>query len=317
MRNPIYFTFSDNNFLPRTLAMLKSFINYEVSPKIIFVQIETLELKSVQILNDMNVEIMSIESIIDISTLNKIESNRTKMEFMWTLPSLLLNQFLQTIPGYTDVVYLDADLFFFNSSEKIWSEVPNGNISIIEHKMSQRLQREFPISGRFNVSWVSIPNNKLGLDCAKTWASQCVELCPEIPIKIKGKIVYGDQKYLDDWPSLYGDKLTVIENIGAGVAPWNFENYSFTYDDTFKVSGVDLIFYHFSSHQFGFLLARKMGRIYRGKSNIPKKLYLEYEQELIQMAKLLKLKKWRSRYLPFQSRVINFVKRYFSESKIN
>ena len=34
----------------------------------------------------------------------------------------------------------------------------------------------------------------------------------------------GDQKYLDEWPDLYSS-CHIIENMGAGIAPWNYCQY--------------------------------------------------------------------------------------------
>ena len=57
----------------------------------------------------------------------------------------------------------------------------------------------------------------------------------------------GDQQYISDWPDKYSF-VNVIKNKGAGVAPWNINQYSCA-DGGMQVDGeiVRLIFYHFHS----------------------------------------------------------------------
>jgi hypothetical protein len=69
----------------------------------------------------------------------------------------------------------------------------------------------------------------------------------------------GDQGYLDEWPSLY-DRLVIIQHKGAGLGPWNLENYSLTKDvDGPAVDGEPVIFYHFSALRI--LAANLFGRM--------------------------------------------------------
>ena len=57
---------------------------------------------------------------------------------------------------------------------------------------------------------------------------------------------FGDQKYLNKWPTLY-KKLKIIENIGANVAIWNIKNYKWSLNDRVYVNNTPLIFYHFAN----------------------------------------------------------------------
>ena len=92
----------------------------------------------------------------------------------------------------------------------------------------------------------------------------------------------GDQKYLDEWPKLY-PSCKVIENIGAGLAPWNFEQFDIVseLDGTVLVNGEPLIFYHF--HGLKILKGNKIFRckpIYTKVSGVPEIIYKPYESKI-------------------------------------
>lgn len=309
--NPLYFTLSDANFAPRTLAMLASMRKFDTTSDLIFVVVGELPEHFEQAFEKIDVKIKFLHQLIDPTVLKQIQKSRSYLSALWTYPSILLNSLIQNDCGHSDVVYLDADLFFFGNPSWCWSEIPSGNISIVRHNFSDRLAKEFPNSGEFNVSWVSMPTNEVGRLCAKLWSEECFALCPDIPVEHLGRTIYGDQRYLDTWPSIFGDAITIFQNPGVGLAPWNYENYKIDHDQFWMVDNHKLIFYHFSSHQFGFFLARKMGRTYSKVSSVPKRLYREYEKELTLAASELGLSSWKSRYDPFLARLVNYSRRKF------
>jgi hypothetical protein len=309
--NPLYFTLSDANFAPRTLAMLTSIRKYDTNADLLFVVVGKLPERFFQAFEKINVQVRFLPELLDSSVLKQIQESRSYISTLWTYPSIILNTLIQSNCDHSDIVYLDADLFFFEDPGWCWGEVPTGNISIVRHNFSDRLAKEFPESGEFNVSWVSMPSNDVGRQCAKLWAEECYALCPDVPVEHEGRTIYGDQRYLDRWPELFGESLTVFQNPGIGLAPWNYENYLIEYGGSWEVDSQKLVFYHFSSHQFGFFLARRMGRTYSEVSKVPKKLYRDYEQELSLAARNLGLVSWKSRYEPLCKRLVNYFKRGF------
>ena len=309
----MYFTLSDADFSPRTLTMLKSIRKYDRDSRLIFFHFEDLTDYQISQIHSHNIETKSIPAFIGEVDYSRLRNSRNYVELMWTLPSVLSENMIRLNKDtrITDVIYLDADLYFYASPNEILIEVPPGKISIVKHNFSNRLALAFPNSGTFNVSWVSFPVSEAGLECAAQWATNCNFLCPSVPTFSNGKIVYGDQLYLDEWPETYKDSIHVIQNIGVGVAPWNYENYQFSERLPFTVDGIPIIFFHFSSHQFGFRFARRMGRIYSAVKPIPKDLFRIYERDLSQAVSILGFRNWRSRYQPFLIRALNFSRRLF------
>src|SRR5581483_9240635 len=68
----------------------------------------------------------------------------------------------------------------------------------------------------------------------------------------------GDQKYLDEWPSLYPG-LVILKHPGGGVAPWNVEAHTVSEQNgQVVIDGRPLIFYHF--HALRVVLGPSWGR---------------------------------------------------------
>jgi len=94
----------------------------------------------------------------------------------------------------------------------------------------------------------------------------------------------GDQKFLDEWPDLY-KSCHIINELGAGVAPWNYSKYDISNKEKIiKVNNKDLIFYHF--HQFQILENNKfyrLGEIYTSVKKEPKIVYEIYEESILKV----------------------------------
>jgi hypothetical protein len=296
--------------------MIKSLRSFDQNARFFFFHFEDLSIKQLETFGESGVELYSIRSFLGQSLFASLADSREYIELLWTLPSViaknLVSDFLNS--KITDVVYLDADLFFFSSPAQIWEEIPLNEISIVRHNFSARLEFEFPKSGEFNVSWVSFPTTNIGFECASEWAKNCILLCPKSPTLLNGRLVYGDQLYLEDWPTRFKGSLHVIRNLGVGVAPWNYENYEITETKPILVNSVPLIFFHFSSHQFGFLLARKMGTVYSAISPIPEEIFRVYECCLSEACQDLGFKNWKSRFEPLHIRLFKNLMRRFKRS---
>lgn len=168
--------------------------------------------------------------------MKKVKANRTFQEYCWTCASnfscFLMERTTRTIP---EITYLDADMMFFSDPEVIFNEIGEHSIGIIPHRFIPE-KKYLEVNGKFNVSWTTFRNTPTGRECLNRWAEQCRERCSE-------KVGCGDQLYLNEWPECYGAECHVIENIGAGLAPWNVGNYRVTEGP--RVGGLPVVFHHF------------------------------------------------------------------------
>tara|TARA_A100001388_G_C28735904_1_gene484103 strand:+ start:272 stop:1174 length:903 start_codon:yes stop_codon:yes gene_type:complete len=238
-----------------------------------------LDCKTKNILEKINnshikcIELFEVEN----NDLLKAKKDRTKTEYCWTLASNFTWYVMDNFKDINLITYLDADLLFYSSFEPIFKEIKNSSIAIIEHRFAQPY-KNLEVNGKFCVEWNSFRRDEEGLRCLNRWRKQCLEWCF---YKLEdGKM--GDQKYLDEWPDLY-TSCHIIENVGAGIAPWNYSQYEIkNKKDKITINGENLIFYHF--HQFEILNNReffRLGKIYTSNQNEPELIYQIYEEKLL------------------------------------
>lgn len=185
--------------------------------------------------------------------LEPCRKNRTWQEYAWTCASNLMSCILNLRPDVDTLTYLDADLMFFSDPKAIFDEMGDADIAITPHRFTPVNRPRLEKNGKFNVSWVTAKNAPIGRECISLWAKQCREWC--YYRNEDGK--FGDQKYLDEWPELYKGHVHEIENIGAGLAPWNLANYKLLGTERPVVArpgdmlGEFVVFYHYHEYIHG------------------------------------------------------------------
>jgi len=235
----MYATAFDKGYLLRGVAMIQSLLQHQ---KDAIVAVLCLDLETEIAISDCfdkrNLVVLRSEDV-GHDLMISIRKDREYREFCWTLGAVLCNHILEKYD--CEVVYLDADIFFYSDPIPILEEARKGDLAAIRHRFPPRLA-EYEVNGLFNVQWVYFANSEIGRMACKKWAGQCIDCCSYLP----EKGIVGDQKYLDEWPSLYPTFID-IQNTGAGVAPWNHEIYKPTkIDNSWYVrDGESLIFYHF------------------------------------------------------------------------
>ena len=172
--------------------------------------------------------------------LAEVKPQRSRAEYLWTLSPIWPLFLLETQPEIELICYLDADLFFFYSDEPIWKEFGKDSILLVEHRFPPHRQRALE-NGRFNVGILAYRRDENGLTCLNWYRERCLEWC--FDRHEDGK--YGDQKYLDAFPTLFKG-VHILENEGVNVALWNRENLELNQvNGHFTVNGVPLIIFHF------------------------------------------------------------------------
>lgn len=208
---------------------------------------------------------------VESSALREVKSGRTKGEYCWTLTPFLPSCILDRDPGIARVTYLDADLYFFRDPDEIFRELERSGskVLITEHAYAREYDQA-ETAGRFCVQFVVFNNDPAAKEVLRWWQERCIEWC--FARHEDGK--FGDQKYLDSWPELFGSVVHILERKCLALAPWNARFY-------FDTEGPDFrpIFYHFHGLR---LISPRRVRLWVGYriGTAGQRLYDEYVRAL-------------------------------------
>lgn len=238
MRN--YCTLFDRNYLTRGLALYESLVKHSSEPfRMHVLAMDGGCQDDLRRLDLTNVQIVSLRMFEMLSGMASVRATRTWQEYCWTCASVFTHGVTANRVPLEEATYIDADCYFFSDPKQIFDEIGGRSIAIIPHRFESP---KIATNGKYNVSWVTF-RGEVGRRCLTRWAEQCREWCF---YRVEpGR--FGDQKYLDEWPELYGDAVAVIENPGAGLAPWNLQQYYLTEGP--KVNGRPVVFYHAHEYQ--------------------------------------------------------------------
>lgn len=281
MTSHYFCTLFDSSYLLKGVVMLRSLAQYCTGAH---AYVLCMDVKTQKILAQLDLPFVTCVLLSDIEDeeLLSVKRSRGVAEYCWTLSSWFIWHVLQNNTSIDFITYLDADLQFYSSIEPVFEEIGDSSIAIIEHRFSPCF-KYLEVYGRFCVEWVSFRRNEEGLACLSRWRDQCLEWCY---YKLEDNRM-GDQKYLDDWPERYAS-CHIIQHVGAGIAPWNYSQYSFgcNSDDQITVEGALLVFYHF--HQFQLLDNGRYSRLatsYTSECAEPSAIYQVYEASLSKLVK--------------------------------
>jgi hypothetical protein len=208
--------------------------------------------QSLLILKSLTLEDTTVISLKEFEDeeLLAVKPTRNRAEYCWTCTSSTI-RFVLNHYQVDHCIYLDSDLYFFSSPQVLMDEMGEHSVYITPHRYTPKYDQSQK-TGIYCVQFVAFRNDERGLAVLNWWRKSCLEWC--YGRFEDGK--FGDQKYLDDWPERF-EGVYVSGNLGAGVAPWNMQQYVFTKEkDT--ITGTEIatgnkfrvIFFHFHSFAF-------------------------------------------------------------------
>lgn len=184
--------------------------------------------------------------------LRTAKQNRSIGEFCWTCSSSLIEYVLDTYKP-DSCTYVDADMCFYDDPKQIVDEMYEKGASalVTSHRFNRHERAKEATVGKYCVEFNTFRNDRRGRNLLKVWIDQCLNCCKCIE---DGKH-WGDQKYIDKWPIQF-DYVIETSYIGAGVAPWNINQYKIAEikDGKCILSRLrdtqSLIFYHFEGLRY-------------------------------------------------------------------
>lgn len=256
MNNKINFcTLFDSNYLDKGITLYKSLLGCS-SDFVLY--LFAFDEKSYYILKNMDLEnavIISEEEFMfdELSELKKI---RKRSEYCWTCTPVIIEYVLEQF-SVDNCTYIDADMYFYSDPAILIDEIKQSgsSVSIIEHGFPKHIEysQSEKLHGKYCVEFNTFFNDAKGRKVLKWWKARCLECCSSTG----ENGTFGDQKYLDCWTRDF-EAVHVLDNPGAGVAPWNISRFKLENEDGTnimlkeKASGKEypLIFYHFHNLNF-------------------------------------------------------------------
>jgi hypothetical protein len=242
--NDVYCTYFDHNYLSRALLMMESLRRFEPKAPIYVLTLSDLCEAILRELAPPHVEIIPLPTLESAyPELASLKSQRKLIEYYFTL-SPFLPHYLFANTTADRITYIDGDIYFFTSPRPVLDSLGEASVAITPHRFSFEYRNHVQY-GLFNVAWITYRRCAEGLDCLNTYKAECTAWCYD-------RVEYGrfgDQKYLDTWPSRYS-ALKIIDDKGVNLAIWNLHNYMIRVKGgVVMIDNDPLVFYHFASTQ--------------------------------------------------------------------
>lgn len=175
-------------------------------------------------------------------------------------------QYLMQQKGFTEVVYVDPDVYFFGSPAMLFDELSTTSILLTPHIVDCQtpFKGDYPdhlflLNGTFNLGFVGLKNDNAGMLFLNWWDDRLQSGC----FFDNDRGMATDQKWINLLPALFTEQeLTISRKRGWNVAPWNYhERKIIAHDHSFSVtdrvaekSAEPLVFVHFSGYDYrGFM----------------------------------------------------------------
>lgn len=267
-------TLFDKYFLVAGLCLHESLLRHEPTAHLWILCLDETVHQQLELLALSRVTLLT-RSQIETDRLLKVKPTRTAGEYCWTLTPFLPSLVFLREPSVDEVTYLDADLYFFGAPSTLLDELAasRAHVLITEHAFDPAYDQS-ATAGRFCVQFVTFRNTPDARGVLQWWQERCLEWC--YARHEEGK--FGDQKYLDQWPSLFGEKVHILRRKELALAPWNARYYLEAADSAFRP-----VFYHFHGLR---LNSPSTARLFFGYKvgKRAKCLYLEYVAALSRAA---------------------------------
>jgi hypothetical protein len=281
-----YCTLFDSKYLSRGLVMIKSLQRVSNHATIYVLCMDEAARRYLDELRKPGVVVIGLNEF-ETEALLTAKLGRTKGEYCWTCtPSLILHCI--TRYGLPACTYVDADLYFYRSPENIFERMDSNAVLITPHRYSSECDRT-KTRGTYCVQFMVFRATEPGLKALTWWRDRCLEWC--FARVEDGK--FGDQKYLDDWPTRFGE-VYVADEADVGVAPWNIQLYEVTPDEFVENRLLQMrqrivapVFYHFHGIKFWRNGLVDFGTNYRISTGARQGVYRPYVDELLKQNKLL------------------------------
>jgi hypothetical protein len=223
-----YCTLFDSGFLPQGLALAESLFEHDHSARLWALCMDDSAFDVLERVGDERLKPIRLADLEEHfgERLLAAKGLRTRGEYCWTLtpflPSFVLDRAATVISGsgIRRVTYVDADCFFFTSPQKLLRiyEASGADVMLTPHAYAPEYDQSEK-AGVYCAQFLPFKNSEGSREILSWWQDRCIEWC--YARYEPGR--FGDQKYLDEWPEMFGDRVYVLDQPLLTLAPWNAE----------------------------------------------------------------------------------------------
>jgi hypothetical protein len=288
----IFGTFANAKYLPQLLSMLESFQNNVTSSRIAVVALDVATSETVSSLNFSCVDVLDVKDVeAHFPQLSIARENRSLSEYFFTLSSAIPNFLFKVYPQPDFVVYIDADLFFFENPERcILALDDTDNVLLTSHNFARK-NLDLRVYGEFNTGFIAFRRSAAGMKVASWWLERCLEWCKDVVENGK----FADQKYLENFSSI-APGVKISQDFGLNLGPWglnSLKQIGFR-NGSIYVNGQFLFAFHFSGLQYNRIFAILGLNPYQYR--VSKTIY-----ELIYVPYLRSIRRWETELVNYNS----------------
>lgn len=231
-----YVTLFDGLFLPQGLALHISMERHLRAYTLWILCVDDATHNALTRLSLPNVRLLQL-TLLETEDLKRVRPVRTMGEYCWTLTPFAPRFVFDANPDVGRVTYLDADMWFRKDPGEIFSEfsASGKHVLITDHAYAPEFDL-YATSGQFCVQFITFTRDG-GESVRMWWQERCIEWCHA---RFEdGK--FGDQKYLDDWPTRFGATVHVLEKTELLLAPWNATRFPYSSAVLWHFHGLRLV----------------------------------------------------------------------------
>lgn len=235
-----------NNYLPRARTLMHSLEKHAYMADRFIVICDSFSKKSVAI---ESCEIINLGDI-EIPDLEGMRFKYNVVEFCTSLKPFIF-QHLFNKAKYVNVVYLDPDIYVYQSFDTIFNLVETNSVVVTPHITKPYTDSSRPNSqdinrvGRYNLGFLGLKIGERSRRLLELWGEELVDNCIVDP----DNGLFVDQKWFDKVLQYIPDTF-IQNNPGWNVAYWNLHYRRVNFrGHKYFVNGVPLIFFHFSGFQ--------------------------------------------------------------------
>lgn len=214
-----FVTHCDSNYLSRAIVLRNSLTKNSPTS---FLFIVCHDEKTFQMALEIGIPpncLIQLNSVIShFPCLEEARENRSRIEFLFCLTPYIL-RYLIEILKIDEVIYIDADKLILANPEILFLRKQNPRIAITSHNFTKDLVHLAKF-GIYNVGIILVKKDAEVISLLKWWSDKCFA---STSIDGTNPDVFGDQKYLDEFPSIFPETIN-YENPGVNSAPWNCES---------------------------------------------------------------------------------------------